>query len=38
MRFHLDHNLFYKELAKVNSLKMEDVPVLTKQNLQIPLK
>jgi phenylacetate-CoA ligase len=38
LRFHLDHNLFYKELAKVNSLKMEDVPVLTKQNLQIPLK
>jgi phenylacetate-CoA ligase len=39
LRFHLDHNLFYKELAKVNSFeKWEDVPVLTKQNLQIPLK
>lgn len=39
LRFHLDHNLFYKELAKVDSFeKWEDLPVLTKQNLQIPLK
>jgi phenylacetate-CoA ligase len=39
LRFHLDHNLFYKELAKVNSFEIwENVPVLTKQNLQIPLK
>lgn len=39
LRFHLDHNLFYKKLAEVSSFnKWEDVPVLTKKRLQSPLK
>ena len=35
--FHLDNNPFYKNLVKSSSVSWEDLPVLTKQDLQTPL-
>nr|WP_294782289.1 phenylacetate--CoA ligase family protein [uncultured Flavobacterium sp.] len=36
--FHLKNNTFYKELTQLDSYKnWSDLPILTKQNLQIPL-
>jgi phenylacetate-CoA ligase len=37
--FHLENNFFYKELVgENNSTKWNDLPILTKQNLQRPLR
>ncbi len=37
--FHLENNFFYKELVgENNSTKWNDLPILTKQNLQRPLQ
>jgi phenylacetate-CoA ligase len=39
VNYHLQHNLFYKSLAKnVNPIDWNTVPVMTKQDLQQPLK
>ena len=37
--YHMRHNLFYKQLLGNNVInKFEDLPIITKQTLQIPLK
>lgn len=35
--YHLQHNTFYQSLVKTENLNWNDLPVLTKKDLQIPL-
>ena len=37
VKYHQEHNTFYQDLLKSSSLSWEDLPILTKQDLQIPL-